>query len=101
MRFVIGAFLIALMGCVFTLLTAVIFVTQHLFASIVIAGLLASAAGLRAHRRKPRRAQRGVDYPTAVTGPQLPPSIRWPAHNMSSAPLRRSILSPGSRKALP
>ena len=43
MRVVIGAVLIAVMGWVFTLVTAVIFVTQHLFASVVLGGLLAAA----------------------------------------------------------
>ncbi len=52
MRVVIGAVLIAIMGCVFTVITVVIFVTQHLFASMVLAGVLAAAVGATARRRR-------------------------------------------------
>jgi hypothetical protein len=101
MRVVIGAVLIAVMGCVFTLITAVIFVTQHLFASIVVAGLLAVAVGATARRRRARRAQPGSGYPTGVAGPPLPPASRWAAPEMSSAALRPRRLPPGARRCLP
>jgi hypothetical protein len=101
MRVVIGAVLIAIMGCVFTLITAVIFVTQHLFASLVLAGLLAVAVAATARRRRARRAQPGSGYPTGVAGPQLPPASRWTAPEMSSAALRPRRLPPGARRCLP
>ena len=98
MRVVIGAVLIAIMGCVFTLITAVIFVTQHLFASVVLAGLLAAAVGATARRRRTRRAQPGSGYPTASATGEL-----WAAPDMSSAalPRRRLPSLPGARRCLP
>ena len=97
MRVVIGAVLIAIIGCVFTVITAVIFVTQHLFASIVLAGVLAAAVGVgaTARRRRARRAQPGSGYQ---------PATLWDAPDMSSAALpRRRLpsLPPGARRYLP
>ena len=100
MRVVIGAILIAVMGCVFTLITAVIFVTQHRFASLVVAGLLAVAVAATARRRRARVAHPGWGYPTGVAGPQLPPVNRWAAPEMSSAALRPQSLPPGARRCL-
>ncbi|WP_142383342.1 hypothetical protein [Mycobacterium intracellulare] len=101
MRVVMGVFLIAIMGCVFTLLTAVVFVTQHLFASAVVAGLLAAAWGAGRRRRRARRTQPRPSYPTSVASAQLPPAGPWTAHHMSSAPLRPRSLAPGTRRCLP
>lgn len=101
MRVVIGAVLIAIMGCVFSLITAVIFVTQHVFASLVLAGLLAVAVAATARRRRARRAQPGSGYSTGVAGAQLPPASRWAAPQMSSAALRPRRLPPGARRCLP
>lgn len=99
MRVVIGAVLIAVMGCVFTLITAVIFVTQHLFASAVAAGLLAAAVMATARRRKTQRSQPGWGYPAAIVGLQPPPASRWAASEMSSAvsPRRCMPTLPGRR----
>ena len=93
MRVVIGAVLIAIMGCVFTLMTAVIFVTQHLFASVVLAGLLAAAVVAdRAPTPGAGASQPGSGYPAAMAGPQLPPVSRWAASEMSSAALASPLL---------
>ena len=100
MRVVIGIVLIAVTGCVFTLITAVIFVTQHLFASLVLAGLLAAAVGATARRRRARVAYPGSGYPTGVAGAHLPKASRWPAPEMSSAALRPRRLPPGARRCL-
>jgi len=75
------------MACVFTLITALVFVTQHMFASIVLAGAFAAAVGATA-----RRAQRGPTYQS--TAP-------WPAPEMSSAallPRRLPSLPPGGAR---
>jgi hypothetical protein len=102
MRVVIGIVLIAVTGCVFTLITAVIFLTQHLFASLVLASLLAAAvAATERRRRRARRAQSRSGYPTSVAGPQLPPTSRWAAREMSSAAPRPRRLPPGARGCLP
>ena len=101
MRVVIGAVLIAIMGCVFTLITAVIFVTQHLFASLMLASLAAAALVATVRRRQTRRSQPGSGYPTGVAGPPLPPASRWAAPEMSSAALRPRRLPPGARRCLP
>ena len=88
MRVVIGAVLIAIMGCVFTVITVVIFVTQHLFASMVL-------AGATARRRRARRAHPGSGYQ---------PATLWDAPDMSSAAMpRRRLpsLPPGARRYLP
>ncbi len=95
MRVVIGAVLIAIMGCVFTVITVVIFVTQHLFASMVLAGVLAAAVGATARRRRARRAHPGSGYQ---------PATLWDAPDMSSAAMpRRRLpsLPPGARRYLP
>ncbi len=60
MRVVMGVFVIAIMGCVFTLITAVVFVTQHLFAGVVVAGLIVAAWGVSARRRRARHAARSA-----------------------------------------
>ena len=95
MRVVIGAVLIAIMGCVFTVITVVILVTQHLFASMVLAGVLAAAVGATARRRRARRAHPGSGYQ---------PATLWDAPDMSSAAMpRRRLpsLPPGARRYLP
>ena len=89
MRVVIGAVFIAIMGCVFTLMTAVIFVIQHLFASLMLAGLAAAALVATVRRRQTRRSQPGLGHPAAMAGPQLPPVSRSAASEMSSAASRR------------
>jgi hypothetical protein len=101
MRVVIGAVLIAVMGCVFTLVTAVIFVTQHLFASVVAAGLLAAAVMATARRRKPRRSQPGWGYPAATVGLQPLPVSRWAAPEMSSAVSPRRCMPTLPGRCLP
>lgn len=97
MRVVIGAVLIAVMGCVFTLVTVVIFVTQHLFASVVLGGLLAAPVVAAVRRRKTRRSQPGRGYPAAIVGLQPPPVSQWGAPEMSSAvsPCRCMSTLPG------
>lgn len=101
MRVVMGVFLIAFMGCVFTLITAVVFVTQHLFASVVVAGLIVAAWGASARRRRARRAQHRSGYPTGVASPQLPPATPWTPAQMSSAAVRPRSLPSGARRCLP
>lgn len=91
MRVVIGAVFTAIMGCVFTLMTAAIFVIQHLFASLMLASL-AAAALVTVRRRQTRRSQPGLGYPAAMAGPQLPPVSRSAAPEMSSAVSRRRCL---------
>ncbi|SOJ57027.1 hypothetical protein MSIMFB_04505 [Mycobacterium simulans] len=85
MRVVIGVLFIAIMGCVFTLMTAVIFVTQHPFASVALASLATGALVATVRRSKTRRAQPGLGYPAAMAGPQPRPVSRWAASEMSSA----------------
>ena len=87
MRVVIGAVLIAVMRRVFTLMTAAIFVTQHLFASVVLAGLLPLPWLPRVRRRQTRRSQPGLGHPAAMAG-RSPPVSRWAASEMSSAASR-------------
>ena len=101
MRVVIGAVLIAIMGCVFTLVTAVIFVTQHLFASVVLGGLLAAAVVAAVRRRKPRRSQPGWGYPAATVGLQPLPVSRWAAPEMSSAVSPRRCMPTLPGRCLP
>ncbi|AFV14834.1 hypothetical protein OEM_p100540 (plasmid) [Mycobacterium intracellulare subsp. yongonense 05-1390] len=96
-----GVFVIAIMGCVFTLITAVVFVTQHLFASVVVAGLIAAAWCVSARLRPARRAQHHSTYPTGVASPHLPPPTPWAPSQMSSAALRPRSLPPGVRRRLP
>jgi hypothetical protein len=83
MRVVIGVLFTAIMGCVFTLMTVVIFVTQHPFASVVLTSLPAAALVAMVRRRKARRAQPGLGHPAAIAGPL--PASRWAASEMSSA----------------
>ena len=92
MRVVIGAVFTAIMACVFTLMTTAIFVTQHLFASLMLASLAAAALVATVRRRQTRRSQPGLGYPAAMTGPQLPPVSRSAAPEMSSAVSRRRSL---------
>ncbi|MEE6140605.1 hypothetical protein SKC41_30375 [Mycobacterium sp. 050128] len=89
MRIVIGIVFITIMGCVFTLMTAMMFVTQHPFASVVLTCLPAAAlvAMVRRHKHKTRRSQPELGQPDAMTGPPL---NRWATSQMSSAvPPRR------------
>lgn len=90
MRIAIGVVFITIMGCVFTLMTAVIFVSQHLFASAVLAGVIAASVVSIARRRKARRLQAGTAYPIAAAGPQ-PIPVRGAAQMSSAAvsPRRR------------
>lgn len=83
MRVVIVAVFIAVMGCVFTAITAAVFVTQHLFASMVLGGAAAAVAGATARRRRARHAQRG---------PGHQPTTLWTTSDMSSAALPRRRL---------
>ena len=88
MRVVIGVVFTAIMGCVFTLMTVVIFVTQHLFASWCW-----PACSPLPWVRRCADAGRGAhslarDYPAGMAGAQLPPASRWAAPEMSSAALR-------------
>ena len=83
MRVIIGFVFIAVMGCVFTLITAVVFVTQHLFATIILAGVLAAAVGATTRRRRARRAPRRWHHQP------MPPCS---ARSMSSAALPRRRL---------
>lgn len=80
MRVVIGVAIITITGAVFTLLTAVIVVTEHPFASAVLASLTAAGLVAATRRRRTRRAQPGSTYPAPVAGP-----LRWTAAEMSSA----------------
>jgi hypothetical protein len=83
MRVVIGAVLTAVMGCVFTVIAAVVFVTNHLFAGMALAVAAAAVVGAAARRRWARRAQRGPGHQS---------TILWAAPDMSSAALARRRL---------
>ncbi|UGT97767.1 hypothetical protein LTQ55_03785 [Mycobacterium intracellulare] len=63
MRVVIGAVFTAIMGCVFTLMTAAIFVIQHLFASLMLASLAAAALVATVRRRRPGGHSLARDIP--------------------------------------
>lgn len=91
MPIVIGVSFFPVMGCVFTAITAVTFMTQNLFASVVLAGVAAGALVATAHRCTSRRAQAIVSTCAALFGPPLPTN-RWALPDMSSAvsPRRRT-----------
>ncbi|CDM79585.1 hypothetical protein MML61_27595 (plasmid) [Mycobacterium marinum] len=85
MHTVIAVVFIAIMRCIFTLMTVVIFLIQHPFASLVLSGL-ASATVIAAMRRcKTRRSQPRRDYRAAIVGPDPTAAPRLAAAEMSSA----------------
>jgi hypothetical protein len=91
MRIVFGIVVVALMGCVFTLITAVMWATQHLFASL---GVMAAAAvsGAVCRRRNTRRSRQGLGYRASRGHPQ-PVAVSWStAAQMSSAIAPRRCL---------
>ncbi|OSC20077.1 hypothetical protein B8W69_29055 [Mycobacterium vulneris] len=91
MRVVFGVAFIAIMGAVFTVMTAVIFVTQHLFASAVIAGVTAAALVSIARRRRKARCSHPAPGYLAVSARTQPHPVRGTPAQMSSAavPARR------------
>lgn len=89
MRAVFGIVFMATMAAVFTLITVVVFVTQHLFASLVLAVACAMAVGTIARRRRARQPQ----WAPTHLGP-----ASWPALEMSSAPGRLPHLHRGGSR---
>ncbi|BAN91964.1 hypothetical protein BB737_02440 [Mycobacterium avium subsp. hominissuis] len=85
MRVVIGVAFITTMGCVFTLMTATIFLTQHPFASLVLTGLAAACVAAAVRRRSTRRSQPHWGHPATVTDPHMRAVSRLTAAQMSSA----------------
>jgi tetrahydromethanopterin S-methyltransferase subunit E len=87
MRVIIGFIFIAVMGCVFTLITTAVFVTQHLFASTILAGVLAAVVGATARRRRARRTPRRRYYqPMPLCSPLSMSSAALPRRRLPSLP---------------
>ena len=86
MRVAIGVLFPAIvMGCAITLITVAIFMTQKLFAGVVLASPPAGALIATARRRTTRRSQPGSRYPAPTAAPQPLPVSRCAASQMSLA----------------
>lgn len=92
MRVVIGVVFIAIIVGGLTLMTAVIFLTQHPFASVAVAGLTGAAVVNIVGRRKARCSPAGIGYPDdlpARTAAQMSSAAILPRRPMPPVPAWR------------
>lgn len=91
MRVVTGVVFTAIIGGGFTLIAAVIFLTQHPFAGGVLAGVTGAAVSSMVRRRKARRSPAGTGYPAALparTAEQMSSAAISPRRPMPPLPPR-------------
>lgn len=91
MRVVSGVVFTAIIGGGFTLIAAMIFLTQHPFAGGALAGVTGAAVGSLVHRRKARRSPVGIGYPAALparTAEQMSSAAISPRRPMPPLPPR-------------